>query len=122
MKTRQEEFLEKLKPFMEKIKPIDIEDKHIDKIYSDYLRYSSRKVKMNIKEFKTKFIQNKTVRCAIILRALEESWAPYDTPETIQEIIKCFHPEAEKEIFRDALYLESIGLIESQGKRFRRIK
>lgn len=122
MKFNKEEFLKTLDPYMDRIPYVEESQETYGKLYSE----SRRSSHMDFETFKKRVIENRRVLAARVLKAIEESWAPYETPRSLAEELILTPPFEVGENFTRRLaaicrFLAIEGLVESQGDRFRKL-
>lgn len=112
MKT---EFIEGLKPYLDRIPKREYSDEQI--------RNAVRRChgRITFDQMKEKLGTNHHINCAMVLKAIENSWALYETPETLKDII--WVPDfISKGLLKECIYLADLGLIERQSIRFRKLQ
>jgi len=122
---RRQKFMEELGPYLARIPERQVCG--LSEVEHDSMRNSwSRSVDMNrtsLNEFILKVLRNERILCAKLLRAIEQSWAPYDTISGLEQFIG--YPDfgnLELKIRTAVRKLEQHGLVECQGERVRKVR
>ena len=112
-------FMEKLKPFLEVVDRPAEDDEIVQGVLAAALESQYLAAERKTAITAEKVAENVQVKAAMLLRALYDSWASYDTPITLsQEGLLSFFDSPER-IKASMHYLETLGLIERQGRRMR---
>lgn len=113
----ENKYLEALNPYLERVPKL--EEIPFKNIKIDWHKFTSTKV-VSFDEYKKLWINSHHIRCAEILRAIENSWAQYETQETLLEILPHSFKMFPEKLLSHCLYLRNNNLIEMHVTRIRR--
>lgn len=125
---KYEAYLKELETFIQRVPLVSQEEPHIEVLWERANRYGflEERKKITKEEFKKKHVERHQFQCAQVLKAIEDSWAQYETPVTILELVTLHvsqsmdNEQAVKKAENCFRWLKNHNLVESQGERYRR--